>query len=84
MFSRGAGQKKKANPKPRKPPTPARPPAEKTVGEKFEALVFARNKEIENLSAETILIFELTLIFDLVSEPIVFVSMSSIRNWYQT
>ena len=27
--------------------------------------------------------FELTGDFDLVSEPIVFISMSSIRNWYQ-
>ena len=34
-------------------------------------------------SAEIILIFELTGDFDLVSEPIVFVSMRSIRNWYQ-
>ena len=28
--------------------------------------------------------FELTGDFELVSEPIVFVSMSSIQNWYQT
>ena len=34
-------------------------------------------------SAEIKLFFELTGEFELVSEPIVFVSMSSIRNWYQ-
>ena len=34
-------------------------------------------------SVEIILTFELTGDFELGSEPIVFVSMSSIRNWYQ-
>ena len=36
-----------------------------------------------SVSAEIRLICELTGEFDLGSEPIVFVSMSSIRNWYQ-
>ena len=42
-----------------------------------------RNLADARASAEIILIFELTGDFDLGSEPIVFVSMRSIRNWYQ-
>ena len=45
--------------------------------------IVRRSREVEHELETVPLIFELTGDFELVSEPIVFVSMSSIRNWYQ-